>query len=128
MAVDIVADLFALIAEDGVGPASDYTFYQVAEKAVQFGGGMRGAGQAAAAEGGGFESEVTAVFLDQDIASDHHRDADIRDTAAIDALFSEFGKNIALVIHTAARLVTILINICYCYINRWLLYTGAWDC
>ena len=32
-----------------------------------------------------------------------HRDVDIRDTAAIDALFAEFGKDIALVIHTAAQ-------------------------
>ena len=33
----------------------------------------------------------------------HHRDVDIRDTAAIDALFAECGKDIALVIHTAAQ-------------------------
>jgi CDP-paratose 2-epimerase len=32
-----------------------------------------------------------------------HRDVDIRDTAAIDALFAECGKDIALVIHTAAQ-------------------------
>ncbi len=41
--------------------------------------------------------------LEDCLANYHHRDADIRDTAAIDALFSEFGKNIALVIHTAAQ-------------------------
>ena len=32
-----------------------------------------------------------------------HRDIDIRDNRAIDALFAEYGKQIALVIHTAAQ-------------------------
>ena len=41
--------------------------------------------------------------LEGGLSNYRHRDADIRDTAAIDALFSEFGKDIALVIHTAAQ-------------------------
>ena len=41
--------------------------------------------------------------LESRLPNYRHRDADIRDTDAIDALFSEFGKEIALVIHTAAQ-------------------------
>ncbi|HIG56327.1 MAG TPA: NAD-dependent epimerase/dehydratase family protein [Candidatus Latescibacteria bacterium] len=41
--------------------------------------------------------------LEGGLSNYRHRDVDIRDTAAIDALFSKFGKDIALVIHTAAQ-------------------------
>ena len=41
--------------------------------------------------------------LEGGLSNYRHRDVDIRDTAAIDALFSKFGKHIALVIHTAAQ-------------------------
>ena len=41
--------------------------------------------------------------LECGLSNYRHRDVDIRDTAAIDALFSKFGKDIALVIHTAAQ-------------------------
>jgi len=41
--------------------------------------------------------------LEDGLPNYRHRDVDIRDTAAINALFAEFGKDIALVIHTAAQ-------------------------
>ena len=41
--------------------------------------------------------------LEAGLPNYRHRDADIRDIAAIDALFAEFGKDIELVIHTAAQ-------------------------
>ena len=34
VAVDIVADLFALVAEDGIRPAADHAFDQIAQKTV----------------------------------------------------------------------------------------------
>ena len=67
VAVDIVAHLLALVAEDGVGPAGDGAPDQVGEKAVQFGARMGRACQAAAAEGAGLQTEVATVFLGHDI-------------------------------------------------------------
>ncbi len=41
--------------------------------------------------------------LESGLPKYQHRDIDIRDNRAIDALFAEYGKQIALVIHTAAQ-------------------------
>ena len=66
-AVDVVADLLALVAEDGVRGAGDGALHQVGEEAVQLGAGVLGAGQAAAAEADGRHLEVAAVLLDQQV-------------------------------------------------------------
>ncbi|MFN0054064.1 MAG: NAD-dependent epimerase/dehydratase family protein [Planctomycetales bacterium] len=41
--------------------------------------------------------------LEESLAKYVHRESDIRDQAAIDAIFSEFGKDIRAVVHTAAQ-------------------------
>lgn len=69
-AVDVVADLFALVAEDVVLAFGEVALDEVAEEAVEFDAAVVGAGEAAAAEGAGFHAEVATVFLDHDIGSD----------------------------------------------------------
>ena len=66
-AVDVVADLLAVVAEDGVRSAGDGALHQVGEEAVQLGAGVLGAGQAAAAEGDGRHVEVAPVLLHQQV-------------------------------------------------------------
>jgi len=41
--------------------------------------------------------------LERSIPSYHHVDADIRDTAALEAIWQRYGKDIAVVVHTAAQ-------------------------
>ncbi len=41
-AVNVVAHLFALVAENAIGPAADGAFHEVGEKPVQLGPGMSG--------------------------------------------------------------------------------------
>jgi CDP-paratose 2-epimerase len=41
--------------------------------------------------------------LEAEVSGYAHRDVDIRDRAAVEALFAEFGKDIRIVIHTAAQ-------------------------
>src|SRR4051794_40886736 len=43
------------------------------------------------------------TMLERDVRGYRHVSADIRDEAAMDRLFAEHGKAIALVIHTAAQ-------------------------
>ena len=62
-AMDIVADLFGFVAEDGVGAAGQSDFDEIGEEAVEFDGGMGGTGQTATAENSDLHSEVAAVFL-----------------------------------------------------------------
>ena len=66
-AVDIVANLFLLVAEDGVWSFGDGALHEVGEKAVELRARVIRAGEAAAAKAGGFHAEVAAVFLDKKI-------------------------------------------------------------
>ena len=65
--VDVITDLFALVAEDFVFAADEIALDQVGEEAVEFDAGVIGAGEAAAAEAAGGHAEVAAVFLDHDV-------------------------------------------------------------
>jgi len=67
VAVDVVAYLLPLVAEDAIGLAGDGAFHQVGQKSMQLGAGMAGAGEAAAAETHRAHAEITAVFLDEQI-------------------------------------------------------------
>ena len=68
--MNIVPYLFALVAEDTVFLAGDGAFHQIGQETVQFGGGMAGAGQAAAADQAGLHAEIFAVFLHHDVGGD----------------------------------------------------------
>ena len=68
--MNVVADLFALLAKDAVGFAVYRTFHQVGQETVQFRSGMSGTCQAAAAETNGFHTKVLTVLLDEDICGD----------------------------------------------------------
>ena len=71
--MNVVAHLFAFVAENAVFLAGDGAFHQIGQEAVQFGGGMAGAGEAAAADQAGFHAEIFAVFLHHDIGGDFRR-------------------------------------------------------
>ncbi len=66
--VDVVADLFALEAEDLVFAAFQVAFHEVGKEAVELDAGVVRAGEAAAAQAAGRHAEVAAVFLDHHIA------------------------------------------------------------
>src|SRR5579864_4486860 len=67
--MDVVANLFSLVAEDAVGSACDAAPHEVGEEAVELGCGVRWAGDASAAKAGGPHAEVTAVFLHHEVGS-----------------------------------------------------------
>src|SRR5690606_7814723 len=66
-AVDVIAYLLAAVAEYGIGCAGDGAAHEIAQEAVQFGGGVTRAGEASAAEAGGAHTEIAAVLLDHDV-------------------------------------------------------------
>ena len=68
--VNIVADLFAFVAEDLVFAAFHVALDQVTEEAVEFHAGMAGSGEASAAQAAGGDIEIAAVFLHHDVAGD----------------------------------------------------------
>jgi len=63
VAMNIVANLLALVAEDGVLEPGHGRFDEIRKKAVQLDAGVRRAGEAAAAENADVHFEVAAVFL-----------------------------------------------------------------
>ena len=67
VAVNVVANLFTLVAEHFVRSLSHRALHQVGQKAVQLSAAVVGAGQTAAAKGRGFHVKVLAVFLHQNI-------------------------------------------------------------
>src|SRR5665213_2425973 len=67
VAVDVVAHLFAFVAEHAIRPARGGAFHQIGQEAVQFRARVRRAGQAAAAKNRRLHAEVTSVFLHQNI-------------------------------------------------------------
>ncbi len=69
-AVDVVADLLAAVAENGVRRGGGGALYEVGEEAVQLRAAVIGAGEAAATEAGGFHAEVAAVLLHENVGGD----------------------------------------------------------
>lgn len=68
--MDVVADLFAFVAENLVFTAFEVAFDQIGKEAVEFDTRVVRAGKAAAAEATSRHAEVAAVFLDHDVAGD----------------------------------------------------------
>src|SRR5881275_74675 len=69
-AMNVIAYLFAFVAEDAIGPADDTTLHQVSEKTVQLRPSMRRSGQTATAKTHRWHSKIAAIFLDQYIRGD----------------------------------------------------------
>lgn len=68
--VDVVADLFAFVAEDFVFAAFEIAFDEVREESVEFDARVVGTGEAAAAQAASGQAEVAAIFLDHDVGGD----------------------------------------------------------
>jgi len=68
--VDVIADLFPLVAEDAVLFALEVAFHEVAEESMKLDSGMVGTGEASPAQRTGGHPEVASVFLNNDICSD----------------------------------------------------------
>lgn len=66
-AVNVVSYLFALVSENFVRRSSSRALHQVRKETVQLSTRVIWSGEASPAEAGGFHSEVTAIFLDEDI-------------------------------------------------------------
>src|SRR5271163_1164392 len=66
--VDVVPDLFALVAVDIVVPSLQVAFDEVAEEPVKLHARVVGPGEATAAQAAGGHAEVAPVFLDKHIA------------------------------------------------------------
>ncbi len=69
-AVDVVADLLALVAEDPVLAPLEVALHEVAQEAVQLDAAVVRPGQAAAAEAAGRHAEVAAVLLHHHVRGD----------------------------------------------------------
>src|SRR5476649_2531859 len=67
VAVDVVTHLLALVTEDPVGTATDRAEHQIGKKAMHFGPGVGRAGKASATQADGWQSEVPAIFLHENI-------------------------------------------------------------
>src|SRR5438874_11873857 len=72
-AVNVVSDLFSFIAENPVRSAAYGTDHQVREKTMQFGPGVRRAGETAATKRNRRHSEISPVFLDENIGCNLRR-------------------------------------------------------
>ena len=68
--VDVVADLFPLVAEDAVFLPLEVALHKVAEEAMELDSGVVGPGEAAATQAAGGHVEVAAVFLSNDVGGD----------------------------------------------------------
>src|SRR4051794_6237053 len=66
-AVNVVADLLAGVAEDGVWRAGYDALHQVGEEAMEFGAGVLGPGETAAAKANRGHVEVAPILLYQQI-------------------------------------------------------------
>ena len=63
MAVNIVADLFCFVTENGINAAVNGHLHEIGKKAVKLDAGMRWSSEADAAEDADFHPEVAAIFL-----------------------------------------------------------------
>src|SRR5207244_6115461 len=69
----VVSDLFSFVPENSVRSAAYGTDHQVREKPMQFGPGVRRAGETAATKRNGRHSEISPVFLDENIGCNFRR-------------------------------------------------------
>jgi len=69
VAVNVVADLFSFVAEDGVAPARESLLDEIGEEAVELDAGVGRPGETAAAENADVHLEIAAVFLGDEISS-----------------------------------------------------------
>ena len=65
--MNVVAHLFALIAEHLVWMPSDDAFHQVGEESMQLRSGVIGSSEAPSTEAGSLHSKIFSVFLDEHI-------------------------------------------------------------
>ncbi len=72
-AVNVVADLFSFVAENPIRSAAHGTDHQVREKTMQLGPGVRRSGETAATERNRRHSEISPVFLDENIRCNFRR-------------------------------------------------------
>src|SRR5882724_4736630 len=63
MAVNVVADLFGLVTENGISAAAKRNLYQIRKKSVQLNAGMRWSCQASTAKNTGIHGKVAAILL-----------------------------------------------------------------
>ena len=73
VAMNIVADLLALVAENGIGATGNRHFHEVGKKTVKFDARMRRPGEASPAENADFHTEVAAVFLGHQVCGRFRR-------------------------------------------------------
>ncbi len=66
--VDVVANLFPLVAEDAVFLPLEVALHEVAEESVKLDSGVVRAGEASSTQAAGGHIEVASVFLDDDIS------------------------------------------------------------
>src|SRR3954449_13443346 len=66
-AVDVVADLFAVVTEDAIRAAGHGANHQVGKEPVKLGAGVRRTSEAAPAKANRRHVEVASVFLDEQI-------------------------------------------------------------
>src|SRR5258708_20048945 len=69
IAMNIIPQLFALVAEDSILISGDRAFHQIRKEAMQFGAGMIGTRETASPENAGLHPEVPPIFLYEDIGS-----------------------------------------------------------
>ena len=67
MTMNIVADLLALVAENGISAAGNGHLHEVGKEAMKFDAGVRRPGKATAAENTDFHAEIAAVFLSHQV-------------------------------------------------------------
>lgn len=67
--VDVVTDLFPLIAKDTVFLSLEVALHEIAKEAVQLDAGMIWTGKASSAQTTGRHAEIASVFLDHDVGS-----------------------------------------------------------
>ena len=68
VAMNIVADLLALVTENGIGAAGNRHLHQVGKESVKFDAGVRRPGEATAAENTDLHAEIAAIFLSHQVS------------------------------------------------------------
>src|SRR5690348_2837269 len=66
-AVNVIADLFALVAEYTIGPAGHGADHEVGQKSVKLRACMRRTSQTSAAQCYGRHSKIAPVFLNEEV-------------------------------------------------------------
>ena len=82
--MNVIADLFAFVAEHTIRPTAHGTDHQVREKTMQLGPSVRRPSETAATEGDGRHPEISSIFLDENVCCNFRR-AEERMLRVIDA-------------------------------------------